>query len=253
MEQVSCYNVEVLWPILRSTSISAFISQIQYNPFMKQKVALIILLFLLIIAIIWFAAAMVNRSINNTLNPLQSANNLLGTQVSELLHPTPTIIPDPVTIIKEVQALARLETIRYSVEKVITAETNQGALAALFGDRLLFVAHGYVIAGIDMQKIKAEDLWLDGNILNVRLPAAEVLVDSLDNDKSYVYDRQTGLFTQGDPSLETQARQVAEQEILKAALEDDILENASANAQTYLRWFFETFGYKQMNFVPPTS
>jgi hypothetical protein len=220
---------------------------------MKQKVALLILPFLLIIAVIWFAAAMVNRSINNTLNPLRSANSLLGTQVSELLHPTPTIIPDPVTIIKEVQALARLETSRYSVEKVITAETNQGALAALFGDRLLLVAHGYVIAGVDMQKITAEDLWLDGDVLNVRLPAAEVLVASLDNDKSYVYDRQTGLFTQGDPSLETQARQVAEQEILKAAIEDDILENASANAQTYLRWFFETLGYKQMNFVPPTS
>jgi hypothetical protein len=220
---------------------------------MKQKVALLILPFLLIIAVIWFAAAMVNRSINNTLNPLRSANSLLGTQVSELLHPTPTIIPDPVTIIKEVQALARLETSRYSVEKVITAETNQGALAALFGDRLLLVAHGFVIAGVDMQKITAEDLWLDGDVLNVRLPAAEVLVASLDNDKSYVYDRQTGLFTQGDPSLETQARQVAEQEILKAAIEDDILENASANAQTYLRWFFETLGYKQMNFVPPTS
>jgi hypothetical protein len=221
---------------------------------MKRRTALIILLFLLAIAvIIWFAAAMVNRSISNTLSPLQSANKQLGTQVSRLLHPTPTILPDPVTIIDEVQALARLETIRYTVEKVITAETNQGALAALFGDRLLFVAHGYVIAGIDMQKIKAEDLRLDGNVLNVRLPAAEVLVASLDNEKSYVYDRQTGLFTQGDPTLETQARQVAEQEILKAAIEDGILDTASTNAQTYLRWFFETLGYKQINFIPPTS
>lgn len=221
---------------------------------MKRRTALIILLFLLAIAvIIWFAAAMVNRSISNTLSPLQSANKQLGTQVSRLLHPTPTILPDPVTIIDEVQALARLETIRYTVEKVITAETNQGALAALFGDRLLFVAHGYVIAGIDMQKIKAEDLRLDGNVLNVRLPAAEILVASLDNEKSYVYDRRTGLFTQGDPTLETQARQVAEQEILKAAIEDGILDTASTNAQTYLRWFFETLGYKQINFIPPTS
>jgi hypothetical protein len=221
---------------------------------MKRRTAIIILLFLLaIVVIIWFAAAMVNRSISNTLSPLQSANKQLGTQVSRLLHPTPTILPDPLTIIDEVQALARLETIRYTVEKVITAETNQGALAALFGDRLLFVAHGYVIAGIDMQKIKAEDLRLDGNVLNVRLPAAEVLVASLDNEKSYVYDRQTGLFTQGDPTLETQARQVAEQEILKAAIEDGILDTASTNAQTYLRWFFETLGYKQINFIPPTS
>jgi hypothetical protein len=228
-------------------------SIIRYNYFMKKIIAILIILFLLASALIWFGVTAINRSINDSLNPLQSANKQLGTQVSGLLHPTPTIIPDPVTIINDVQALARMETIRYTVEKVITAETNQSALAPLFGDRLLFVAHGYVIAGIDMQKIKAEDLWLEGTTLNVRLPAAEVLVASLDNDKSYVYDRQTGLFTHGDPTLETQARQVAEQEILKAALADGILDTASTNSQTYLRWFFETLGYKKVIFIPPTA
>jgi hypothetical protein len=109
-----------------------------------------------------------------------------------------------------------------------------------------------VIAGIDMSKIKPEDLWLDGTVLNVRLPAAEVLVSTVDNDKSYVYDRQTGLFAKGDSNLETQARQVAEQEISQSALDDGIIDQAMANAQTYLRWFFETLGYKQINFVPPT-
>ncbi|MGD0750986.1 MAG: DUF4230 domain-containing protein [Anaerolineales bacterium] len=219
---------------------------------MKRKTVIFIILFLLAGAAIWVIAAAVNRSINNTLNPLQRTNNQLGTQVSELLHPTATIIQDPVTIINQVQALARLETIRYTVEKVITAQTNQGVLAPLFGDRLLFVAHGYVIAGIDMSKIKPEDLWLDGTVLNVRLPAAEVLVSTVDNDKSYVYDRQTGLFAKGDSNLETQARQVAEQEISQSALDDGIIDQAMANAQTYLRWFFETLGYKQINFVPPT-
>jgi hypothetical protein len=218
----------------------------------KRKTVIFIILFLLAGAAIWVIAAAVNRSINNTLNPLQRTNNQLGTQVSELLHPTATIIQDPVTIINQVQALARLETIRYTVEKVITAQTNQGVLAPLFGDRLLFVAHGYVIAGIDMSKIKPEDLWLDGTVLNVRLPAAEVLVSTVDNDKSYVYDRQTGLFAKGDSNLETQARQVAEQEISQSALDDGIIDQAMANAQTYLRWFFETLGYKQINFVPPT-
>jgi len=218
----------------------------------KRKTVIFIILFLLAGAAIWVIAAAVNRSINNTLNPLQRTNNQLGTQVAELLHPTATIIQDPVTIINQVQALARLETIRYTVEKVITAQTNQGVLAPLFGDRLLFVAHGYVIAGIDMSKIKPEDLWLDGTVLNVRLPAAEVLVSTVDNDKSYVYDRQTGLFAKGDSNLETQARQVAEQEISQSALDDGIIDQAMANAQTYLRWFFETLGYKQINFVPPT-
>jgi hypothetical protein len=222
------------------------------NPSNSYKSIVKIILILVGIAAILFLVRLVNNRINNTLNPLQQANHQLGTQVASLLHPTPTIIPDPVTIINEVQSLARLETIRYMVEKVVTAEVNQGVLGPLFGDRLLFVAHGYVIAGIDMSKIKTEDLWLTGEMLNVRLPATEVLVATLDNDKSYVYDRETGLFTHGDPTLETQVRQVAEQEILKAATEERILDQAATNAQTYLRWFFETLGYKQINFVLPT-
>jgi hypothetical protein len=216
-----------------------------------SKTIIKIVLILLAVAAVWILVTVVNRGISNTLDPLQRTNSELATQVSSLLHPTPTIIPDPVTIIHDVQALARLETIRYTVEKVVTAEVNQGVLGPLFGDRLLFVAHGYVIAGIDMSKMQEGDLWLEGEVLNVRLPATEVLVATLDNDKSYVYDRETGLFTQGDPTLETQVRQVAEQEILKASLEEGILEQATTNAQTYLRWFFETLGYKQVNFVAP--
>jgi hypothetical protein len=61
----------------------------------------------------------------------------------------------------------------------------------------------------------------------------------------------TGLFTHGDPTLETQVRQVAEQEILKAATQEGILDQATTNAQTYLRWFFETMGYKNIIFVQP--
>ena len=56
---------------------------------------------------------------------VSQANYALQTQVSQLVNPTPTIIPDPVTYINEVRALARLETIQYSVENVITAEIVQ--------------------------------------------------------------------------------------------------------------------------------
>ena len=65
----------------------------------------------------------------------------LATQISEVLNPTPTILPDPVSIIHDVRTLARLETIQYSIEKVVTADSGQQDLAILFGDRLIFVAH----------------------------------------------------------------------------------------------------------------
>ncbi|MBE3120428.1 MAG: DUF4230 domain-containing protein, partial [Candidatus Atribacteria bacterium] len=92
---------------------------------------------------------------------------------------------------------------------------------------------------------------LDQGALNVRLPAAEVFVATLDNENTKVYERDTGIFKRPDPNLETNARQAAEKEILKAALEDGILDQAMTNAQVYLRWFFETLGYKQIDFVAP--
>jgi len=210
-----------------------------------------IILLLAGIAAIWFLVSQVNTSINNTLTPIQQANHELGTQVANLLHPTPTVIPDPVTIVDKVRAVAQLQTIHYTVEKIITAEVNQGILGPLFGDRLLFVAHGYVIAGVDMGKMTPEDMWLEDGMLHVRLPQAEILVATLDNQKSYVYDRETGAFTHGDPNLETAARQVAEEEIRKAALEDDILEQAQVNANVFLERFFQSLGYQTVIFETP--
>ena len=184
--------------------------------------------------------------------PFQTLNEqsqAMQTQVANLLNPTPTIIPDPVTYINEIRALARLETIQYSVEKVITGQTGGGTFEALFGDRILFVGHGTVIAGVDMDKLQPENMRYENGVLTVKLPPTEVLVATLDNEKSYVYDRQTGVLTKPDPNLETLVRQKAEEEILKAAIEDGILEQAKVNAEAYLIKFFAALGFPNTIFV----
>jgi hypothetical protein len=180
---------------------------------------------------------------------VNQANQALQTQVSNLLNPTPTIIPDPVTYINEVRALARLETIQYSIEKVITGETGGGTFQSLFGDKILFVGHGTVIAGIDMEKIQPEHMRFENGVLTVRLPPAEVFIATLDNEKSYVYDRETGILAKPDVNLETLVRQRAEEEILRAAIEDGILEQAQLNAEAYLFKFFAALGYPNTIFV----
>src|SRR5215211_202699 len=189
------------------------------------------------------------QAINAPFSQVNEANRSLQTQVSNLLNPTPTIIPDPVTYINEVRALARLETIQYSIEKVITGETGGGTFQSLFGDKILFVGHGTVIAGIDMEKLQPEHMRFENGVLTVRLPPAEVFIATLDNEKSYVYDRQTGVLSKPDPNLETQVRQVGEQEILKGALEDGILEQAQLNAEAYLLKFFAALGFPNTIFV----
>lgn len=202
----------------------------------------------------WAIITLINTVDQNTrqaVEPIGALTSSLSTQVAEVLNPTPTILPSPVTILREVRSLARLETIQYSVEKVIEAETGQGFLGGLFGDRLLLVARGYVIAGIDLEKIAPEDMWVEGNALYVRLPAAEVFVATLDNAETYIYDRETGLFSQGNQDLETLARQSAEEEIRNAALEDNILQQATQNGRNFLSALFDSLGYETVIFVDP--
>ncbi len=180
---------------------------------------------------------------------VNEANQVLQTQVAQIRNPTPTVIVDPVTYINDVRTLARLETIQYSLEQVVTCEVNQdGPLSVFLGDKVLFVGHGLVIAGIDMEKIQPSDLRLGGDILYVRLPPAEIFVATLDNDKSYVYDRETGPFASTDVSLETNCRQAAEDKIRQSVLEDGILIQAQANAENYLFKFFTSLGYRTIQF-----
>lgn len=209
---------------------------------------LVILLLVTTIGVIIFFAVKVNQTINAALSPLQQTNQTISTQISSLLNPTPTIIPDPVTIIRDVQSLARLETIQYTVEKVISAEVNQGVFGPLFGDKLLFVARGHVIAGVDLSKLAAEDLRLEDDRLYVNLPESEIFVTTLNNEDSYIYDRITGVFRKSDPDLETNARQAAEVEIRNAALEDGILDQAQVNAEVYLERLFNSLGYLNVVF-----
>jgi len=195
-----------------------------------------------------------SQQAQQALQPVSDLSNRLGTQVAQVLEPTPTVIVDPVTIIHQVRSLARLETIQYSVEKVIAAETGQGSLAFLLGDRLLFVAHGVVIGGVDLEKLGPDDLKVEENVLYVQLPEAEIFIATLDNENSYVYDRDTGLLTKGDINLETTARRIAEKEIEKSSIEDGILDLAQQNAENYLyRLLLEIGRYDDVIFIDSTQ
>lgn len=211
-------------------------------------IGILVIFSLTALAVVW----VVRDTIQRTVAPVQEATGSISTRVASVLNPTPTIIPDPVTIIHNVRALARLETSQYTIEKVITAETGQGPFGFLFGDRLLLVAHGVVVAGVDLGKLRPEDLTVRNNVLYVDLPEPEIFISTLDNDKSYVYDRQTGALTQGDINLETAARQAAENEIEAAALEDGILYNARRNAQSFLSLLLRDLGYPEVIFEEGT-
>ncbi len=208
-----------------------------------------ILILLVIAGAAYYVVQGVRQSTQQAVAPFTQANSALQTQVADLLHPTPTIIPDPITYISQIQALARLETIQYSVEQVVTAETNQGALGFLFGNKMLLQVHGTVIAGIDMKKLQPGDMQLQNGVLTVKLPPAEVFITNLDESKTQVFNVQTGIFSPPDSNLVLPALVGAKDKILQAAIDDGSLALAQQNAVTYLTRFFAALGYNNTIFV----
>jgi hypothetical protein len=57
-----------------------------------------------------------------------------------------------------------------------------------------------------------------------------------------------GFLTQGDQNLETLARQAAENEIEKAAVEDGILDVAEQNAESYMKGLLHGLGFEEIIF-----
>ncbi|MGA7194516.1 MAG: DUF4230 domain-containing protein [Anaerolineales bacterium] len=207
-----------------------------------------ILIQLLILVVVGFGVYYIIQTIHNATQqavaPWEQANNSMQTQVSDLMHPTPTVIPDPITYINQIQALARLETVKFGVDQVVEVDTNQGTLAFLFGNKMLCQVHGTVVAGIDMTKIMPNDLQLKSGVLYVTLPPTEVFdTPNLDESKTKVYNVQNGLFVSPDPNLVVLCLQGAQDKILQASLDDGILELAQQNAVTYLTKFFAALGY----------
>ncbi len=149
------------------------------------------------------------------------------------------------TVIKQVRSLNRLETSSYTIEKIIDVGTSGSKISQLLvGDRILLIAHGSVIAGFYMSKIKDENIKIEGSTLKLTLPAPEILVTKLDSDQTRVYDRQQGLLTKGDRNLESEARSEAEKVIKDAACKGGILEEASKNGRNQLTSLLKSVGFE---------
>lgn len=153
------------------------------------------------------------------------------------------------TVVDKIQKLQRLETVVYTLDKVVTGERESPMLPNfLAGDRILLLVHGEVVAGIDFRDLKAGDVSLTGKTVRLKLPEAMIFSTRLDSDKTRVYSRQTGLLVPVDPNLETQARQQAEHQLQDSALQDGILNTAQQNARTTLTSMLTGLGFEKVEF-----
>jgi hypothetical protein len=135
------------------------------------------------------------------------------------------------------------------MDKIISGERDSPYLPKfLVSDRLLLVVHGDVIAGVDLGQLQSQDVAIQGKTISIRIPKSQILVTRLDNSKTRVYSRDTGLFSSPDPNLETEVRQEAERQLQDAALQGNILKTADDNARSTLSALLGSLGFTTVDF-----
>jgi uncharacterized protein DUF4230 len=148
------------------------------------------------------------------------------------------------SVVEQIQTLSDLVTVKYVVEKVIILDD-----ARWYGEnRVLLLAHGVVKAGMNLQRIKPEDVEVSGKSISIRLPPPELTDAYLDDRRSQVIDHTTGLLRTFDKDLEQTAREEAVLDIRSAAVQNGILDDASQRAELELALFLHEAGYQQVRF-----
>jgi hypothetical protein len=170
-------------------------------------------------------------------------------KLAALITGRPLTIVSAPDVVEKVQQLNRLETVVYSLDTVVEGnESNPMLPDALAGDRLLMIVHGQTIAGIDMSKLSPDSVQISqGRTIRLTLPPSQVFTTTLDEQKSRVYARDTGLFVKADPTLETQVRQKAQSQLQQAALSDGILDAATKNAKATVTAMLEGLGFEHVD------
>jgi hypothetical protein len=154
---------------------------------------------------------------------------------------------DQPTVVRQIQKLQRLETVSYTMDKIISGEhANEYLPRFLVGDRLLLVVHGEVVGGINLAALQPGDVVVQGQKVTIHLPDAEVFSTRIDNAKTKVYSRDTGLFSSPDPNLESEVREEAERQLQQAALQDGILKTAADNARSTVTGMLQGFGLHEV-------
>src|ERR1035438_6647318 len=121
-----------------------------------------------------------------------SGRALLSHLLSAVTGRTVSIDVSQPTVVDRIQRLQRLETVVYTMDKLVTgAKENPVLPDFLTGDRLLMMVHREVVAGIDFSNLKPDDVKVNGKQVRVRLPVAQVFSTRLDSGKTRVYSRQT--------------------------------------------------------------
>ncbi|MCW5558187.1 MAG: DUF4230 domain-containing protein [Verrucomicrobiae bacterium] len=175
-----------------------------------------------------------------TLAPLAAL--LLGVYLGRLVPGGRPAIANTATVITQIQSLSHLVTVKYVFEKVVVIED-----AKWYGqNRLLMVAHGVAKAGVDLRNLDSGGVKVRGTRLWLTLPRPELTDVYLDEGKTEILERSTGLLRFFDQQMEQDARRQAIEAIRQAARASGIRKDAEDRARLQLMALARAAGFEEI-------
>jgi hypothetical protein len=167
-------------------------------------------------------------------------------------------VANTATIVQQIQTLSDLVTVKYVLERVEIVNSPPTSTLGQFvqgQNRVLLLAHGIVKAGIDLKRLRPEDVLIVGKKITLHLPPAHITDTYLDESQTRVIDWEKGFLRDFDKDLETTARQNAVDDLGRAARMAGILQDADERARLELAAFLNEAGFEQVEFVgkPPVG
>lgn len=185
--------------------------------------------------------------VRTVLDAIPSTDDIAGVFEAE---PYEEIGPVTITAIRDLAQLTTVESVQYTI---VEKGTDEGWLAWARGDSLRMFAVARIGAGVDLGELTIRDVVLgDDGVVEMSVPGAAIQYVDPDEDATQILERDTGIFTSGDPGLESDVRRIADEVLVGNAIEAGILDRAEDNARSVLTDFLLNLGYQdvQVTFEP---
>ena len=135
------------------------------------------------------------------------------------------------TVLTQVEALGRLELVRYRFRDVVEYRRRQYRF--LPESKVALIVGGEAVGCIDLRKLQPQDVVLEGDsVVRVALPAPELCSFQVNHNQSRVYSTENGFFQ--DAALVDEGYKYAEAQVRTAALQSGILAQTQRNAEQIL-------------------
>ena len=153
-------------------------------------------------------------------------------------------------VVRQIRGASELTTAVFTMEAVVPTRQDRRLGGYTVGaTTLLYIAYGEVRAGVDLKDLKADDVQIVNDTIQLKLPPPRILDSKIDVNRSSVYDYDRGFLGLGPdvaPQLQTLAQQETLKKIVSAACSQGVLAQANDRAELVVEKLLNTAGYKQV-------